>query len=666
MKKLKNINPTVHPLPTFQDSVQEALDRVGTLLKTLFETADDAIFLMDDLLFLDCNPATLGIFGCTSQKQIVGKTPLFFSPPLQPDGAPSADKAAQYIKSALDGVSQHFEWRHWKLNRTPFDVDVNLNRCLIGGLPFLVAVVRDVTARKQAESDRKRFADRLFQEKQFSDRLIESLPGVFYLFDSNLGMIRWNRNFEVALGYSAEDLRGRRLGDALASDEKRTEMIALARKMLNDREPNMFIAETEIVRKDGKIVPYLCSAVLVDFPSEPLLLGVGIDITERKLAAMERDRLINELQAANSAKENFLAILSHELRNPLAAIQAGVGLLRFSKNLEESRLLRIVKAVERSVSIQARLINDLLDMSNITRGSLSLQTACIQVSDFVIPGLHSCRSEAERTGVSLVEKIEPGIWVNADSIRMQQVIINLIENGIKFTPKGGQVKISVLKKFPMVIITVEDTGTGIDPQLLPELFEMFRQGQTKGKKTPGLGIGLAIVKSIVSLHGGRVSAESAGPGCGSRFTVELPLCEAPETPGHKEVQNRTRDRCKLLLIEDMADTREFLADALVQLGYQVFAVESGEEALQSLACQPVDVILADIGLPGMDGYEFLRQARRRPTAAKSLAFPLSGYGQEKDRRQSREVGYIEHFVKPLNIEQIDRRIQLWLKQIPVH
>jgi PAS domain S-box-containing protein len=764
--------PREHALPGI---VQEALSRIGTLLDTLFETAEDAIFLMDREQFLDCNPATLRMFGCRRKHEIVGRNPTDFSPDHQPDGAASVEKSGRLIEAAIDGTPQQFEWLHCRLDRTAFEVEVQLNRCIVGGAPFLIALVRDVTARKRAEAA-------LREEKQLNERLIDSMPGIFYVYDSDLRLRRWNRNLELLSGYTAEELRGRPIEGWFGTEALRNRAIATGRRILEDPHATDF-AELELTFKDGVPVRFLCSAVHVDSPAGPMLLGVGVDvtarvraekalaasersyralfdatndalliydtaghvldvneractmfgfdaaearrlsigdlsageppysrrealdelhhavhegprvfdwrskrrdgtsfwsevalrafrldgepritasvrdITERKLAGLERERLMMELQAASSAKDQFLAVLSHELRNPLAAIAAGAGVLRGSSAVDDPRTSIVLDVIERNVRLQARLVNDLLDLSRLVRGKLAIQRAPVRLDDVVLSAVQTCRADAGRAGVSLETHAESEVWVHADADRIQQIVINLVDNGIKFTPRGGQVTVSVSATEQHGHLTVEDTGIGLQTERLADLFEMFQQGEVGAGRAPGLGIGLALVKSLAELQGGRVWADSARDGRGSRFTVELPRCEAPEAREAPRVSGARPTPIKLLLVEDNGDIRAMLSESLAGLGYQVVPAHSAEVALELLAREAVDAILADIGLPGMDGYEFLRQARRLPTAARAPAFALTGHGQESDVQRAHEAGYIDHFVKPVDVAELDRRIR---------
>jgi PAS domain S-box-containing protein len=253
--------------------VEEALLQIETLLDTLFESANDAIFLMDRLNFVDCNPATLRMFGCRTKDDIIGKTVFSISPSLQPGGLTSAEEAERRVAAAISGEPQHFEWRHRKFDGTEFDVEVSLNRCLVRGKTFLVAVVRDITRRKRAEAA-------VIQEKQFSEGLIESLPGMFYLFDSNLRLRRWNKNHETGTGYTAEELLGKELGDWQATGEHRRRVVEAARRALQQG-GEMEVLETEMRYKDGSIVPYLVTGTRIDSPGGPMLAGVGLNISAR-------------------------------------------------------------------------------------------------------------------------------------------------------------------------------------------------------------------------------------------------------------------------------------------------------------------------------------------------------------------------------------------------
>jgi PAS domain S-box-containing protein len=397
-------------------------------------------------------------------------------------------------------------------------------------------------------------------------------------------------------------------------------------------------------------------------------VGTVEDATARRRAEQERAELLEKertaraaAQEASQAKDQLLAVLSHELRNPLAAILTAGELLHRIVSGEDWRVHRAVDAVLRNTHLQTRLVNDLLDLSRATRGKMQLHRAPVELAAVVGAAVQAYRTEADQAGQLLELQVQSGLWVDGDADRLQQVVMNLISNSIKYSAPGGRVTVSLAREGASDgttgRIVVEDSGRGIDPSRLPRLFEMFQQGEVGGHRQPGLGIGLALVKSITDLHGGRVGGESEGAGRGSRFTVELPLIPQPCARTRAVPAPRREGGVTLLLVEDNGDTRAMLAATLGTFSYRVLAAASAEEGLDVLAHERPDVILADIGLPGMDGYDFLREARRRPELAQVPAFAVTGFGQPHDVERARAAGYSDHFVKPVDPAMLDARIR---------
>lgn len=427
--------------------------------------------------------------------------------------------------------------------------------------------------------------------------------------------------------------------------------------------------------------------------------------------ALERARLYEaeriahvEAQEANMAKDQFMALISHELRNPLSAIRAGVFILEQCLPLEErtglgGRISRALEIIDRNVILQARLVNDLLDLSRIARGKLQLQRTPVDLHQVVEAALQANESEANEIGLTLISQLESDLWVQGDFDRLQQVIMNLLSNALKFTPEGGTITVRMekcLEHWQSVVagedsqdvemtfhsvesaveekhfetspllnacarIVVEDSGIGIDGKLLGRLFNLFQQGEIGTQRQSGLGIGLTLVKRIIEKHGGQVWAESEGAGKGSRFTVELPLIKGPAVVVGADLFQERNAPIRLMLVEDNPDTRSLIADGLTLAGYEVYSAASGEEALEVIQENPPDIMLCDIGLPGIDGYEFLRRARLLPGMAEVPAFAVTGYGQEEDVRRGKKAGFTGHFVKPVDIASLNRRIQEWFQ-----
>jgi len=428
--------------------------------------------------------------------------------------------------------------------------------------------------------------------------------------------------------------------------------------------------EVVLVRDGREPVDLLLSAGPIA-SSEREVLGCVIsfvDITDRKRAAEDRLRLLEaataariEAEAANRAKDEFLAMLGHELRNPLAPILTALELMDMRRD-DSSRRERDV--IARQVKHVVRLVGDLLDVSRIAQGKVVLDRKPIELARLVDKAIEAAAPLIEERRHQLVVDVPPGLWFDADETRICQVISNLLTNAAKYTDHGGTIRLAAAAEDDRLVITVRDTGIGIPPELLPNLFDLFVQGKRAiDRAEGGLGLGLAIVRSLVTLHGGEVAVRSDGPRTGSTFEVRLPalasLAAAGERkktppPGTYAVMSDTR----ILVVDDNVDAAELLSDALTGLGYDTRTAYDGPSALEVAAAFNPDVALLDIGLPAMDGYELARRLRERPSAAKPLRLiALTGYGRDSDRARTREAGFDAHMVKPIDLSALDGEIR---------
>ena len=422
------------------------------------------------------------------------------------------------------------------------------------------------------------------------------------------------------------------------------------------------------------------SVAVCDEEGQPVgMRGVTMDITEQKLVDEERGKLLelehaarNEAEEANRIKDDFLATLSHELRTPLTAMLGWLGMMR-GKTLDESTSAYAFEAVERNARMQAQLIEDLVDISRVVSGKLKLNVRPMDLTPVIEAAADAVRPAAEAKKISIQITWEPFIApVSGDPTRLEQVIWNLLSNAVKFTPVEGSVQVHVRQDESSAVVVIHDNGIGIRPEFLEHVFERFRQADsTTTRAHGGLGLGLAIVRHLVELHSGSVTAESAGPDQGSTFTVRLPLATAltPEdsllrTPG---VQNDPLDRnsrplngVRVLLVEDEADTRTLLALLLEQEGAEVEHAATAEDAIARLGTFSPHVLLSDIGLPLEDGYELIRKVRSFPLEAirEIPAIALTAYATEKDRELALAAGYHLHLIKPVDpaelIEAVER------------
>ncbi|MDZ8096952.1 MULTISPECIES: YlcI/YnfO family protein [unclassified Nostoc] len=403
------------------------------------------------------------------------------------------------------------------------------------------------------------------------------------------------------------------------------------------------------------------------------LVAISRDITKQKQAETERERLLAQEQAAREAadranriKDEFLAVLSHELRSPLNPILGWTQLLQNGK-LSEARRAEALKIIERNANLQTQLIEDLLDISRIMQGKLNLTAAPVSLTFVISAAVETVRLAAEAKNIAIALDLDSEIaLISGDVARLQQVMWNLLTNAVKFTPNSGQVTIKLRQLDGLAQIRVIDTGKGINPQFLPHVFEYFRQedGSTT-RKFGGLGLGLAIVRQIVEMHGGTVTAESPGENQGATFIIQLPLMQQARAklnasePIHTQTEAEVPlDGVQILLVDDEPDTREFQAFVLSQSGANVTAVASGLEALQALEQFSFDVLVSDIGMPEMDGYMLMQQIRSRPPnqGGNIRAIALTAYAAEIDRQRALQVGFQTHITKPVEPEKLVRAV----------
>ncbi|MBW3550291.1 MAG: response regulator, partial [Proteobacteria bacterium] len=376
--------------------------------------------------------------------------------------------------------------------------------------------------------------------------------------------------------------------------------------------------------------------------------------------ASERRRVEAELRATDRRKDEFLAMLAHELRNPLAPISTAATLLGMPA-IEPGQVREVSAILARQVRHMTELVDDLLEVSRVTRGLVTLDTGVFDVRDSIHDAVEQVRASVDSHRHVLEMRIaQAALWVNGDRTRLTQVVANLLSNAAKYTPAGGRITLVAGLEEGGVRIGVHDTGVGIGPELLPHVFDLFTQGERLlDRSQGGLGIGLALVHTIVDLHGGTVHADSPGPGQGSVFTVELPSVQPmQEPPGLRSAPaGGVSGPLRIVVVDDNADALQTIALLLQLQGHLVRTFDSAESALHSAGEDPADVYILDIGLPGMSGLELARRLRGHPRAAGAMLLALSGYGQTTDVEASRAAGITEHLVKPVDPERLRRALR---------
>jgi PAS domain S-box-containing protein len=403
--------------------------------------------------------------------------------------------------------------------------------------------------------------------------------------------------------------------------------------------------EAHVEGADGRRTPvYLSVNRLVCEGVESLCLIVT-DLAELVRTRAER----SEAEAASRMKDEFIAMLGHELRNPLGAISSAASVLCQLSDRDEIAA-RAAGVIQRQTEHLTRMIEDLLDVSRARTGKIGLTRVPLDVAEVA----QRCLGTLGSTGKlhQHVIKIDTSsVWVSADPTRLEQMASNLISNAAKFTPPGGTVWVTVAREGADAVLRVADTGVGISADLLPRIFDVFVQGErSSDHKSGGLGIGLSLVRRLAELHDGRVEAQSAGPGEGSVFTVRLPALDSSTVSRPSEAKPPaigTPPR-RIALIEDNEDSREMLRVSLEMAGHEVGVAADGPSGLELVQRRGPDVVLVDVGLPGMDGYEVARRIRAMPEGRRIRLIALTGYGQQEDRRRSRESGFDAHLVKPID------------------
>jgi len=528
----------------------------------------------------------------------------------------------------------------------------------------VIAVIGDISARKQAEEATRRL--------EFH---VESSPLAVVEWDSDFRVSRWSASAEHLFGWKAEDVLGKHVNEWRFVFADDVDAVALVTNRQREGVEVQGVQHNRNYTREGSIL--YCewyNSVLRDERGKLVsVLSLVLDVTARQSAEDERAAsLVRERDArkhaeeADRLKDEFLATLSHELRTPLTSILGWASMIRTGE-VEGSNATRAIETIERNARSQARLIDDLLDVSRIITGNLRLDMHPLNLAPIVEAALDALRPTADVKGIKLQTRFVPAqCLVKGDPNRLRQVIWNLLSNAIKFTPRNGSVSIDLTCVESTARLTVGDTGDGISPEFLPYVFDRFRQAEGSiSRKQGGLGLGLAVARHLVELHGGTIRAESDGLGTGAVFTVDLPLAQERRDPARAEERRREVERRRnrlgavrldgvhVLLVEDDDDSRKLLGAMLKRYGARITSTKSAAEALRVFEGELPDVLVSDIGMPDQDGYELVRKLRALPPekGGNTPAIALTGYASRKDKERALSSGYQQHMAKP--IEQAD-------------
>ncbi len=531
---------------------------------------------------------------------------------------------------------------------------------VVGG----VAVTLDITERKFAEQALAELADSKERERRVFDTVLSNTVDINFVFDLEGRFTFANKALLTLWGLTdLEQARGKTPAELHYPPElarrlrRQVYEVVATRKPLRDSTPYVAVGRSEARQYEYIFVPVFAGDGTVE-----AVAGSTRDVTDsRRTEATLRDQA-EQLREVDRRKDVFLATLAHELRNPLAPVLTGLHVL--NRTRDETAAAPIRAMMDRQLLHMVRLIDDLLDISRITSGKVKLKRERVALQSVCEIAVEGCRPTIDQAGHLLAFEFpaEP-IWVEADATRAAQIVVNLLTNAAKYTPDGGRIALRCGSDTENAFVAVSDTGLGIPPELLADVFQMFTQvNRTLDRSQGGLGIGLALVKKLVELHGGTIEAASEGIGRGSTFTVRLPLLDPLRAPNGSFAPPVSKSEApprplRILVIDDNRDAAESLALLLELQGHAARAVFSGADALELAAKGTFELVFCDLGLPGLNGFEVARRWRRLPEPRPCTLVALTGWGTEEDKRQSREAGFDHHLVKPVGAAEIEAIIR---------
>jgi PAS domain S-box-containing protein len=631
----------------------EALD--NKFFRLMVESVTDHAVIGIDLegRILSWNAGAEIIFGYTKE-EVVGKHfSIFFTPEDRQSGVPERELENTRIR----GSAGDFRWQ-MRENGSRFWATGFLNplKDEVGSLIGYVKVVHDATEKK--------LADEALQKSEADFRAIFELAGTgIAQADPQTGrLLRVNQKLCDITGFSGEELLAMTIQELTRPEDREQDFAVYQRMLLGDEE---YEVERRYLREDGGVVwVYINVVALRDERGNPIRATVSaLDITgrrqveERIKEALARDQEARgEAERANRSKDEFIAMVSHELRSPLNAVLGWATALRRA-GYEEELHDRGLEIIERSARMQSQLIDDLLDTARAISGKLRLEVRPMDMAAVIEKAVEIVRPAAEAKGISLGARIDRNVGqITGDPDRLQQVVWNLLSNAVKFTNKGGGVEVRLERVDPYAQITVIDTGIGIKPEFLPYVFNRYQQaGTSGGRRAGGLGLGLSLTRQLVEMHGGSVAAESEGEGKGATFTVKLPVraIYTAETEGALPASDQRKSLAGVwaVLVDDEVNARELITTVLDLSGARVTALGSASEALDLLmdATGPrPDILISDLSMPGEDGISLIRKLREWEQAHGGAlpAVALTAFGSAQDRIRALEAGFQTHVSKP--------------------
>jgi len=587
----------------------------------------------------DVNKATEQVTGANRDKLIGSDFADYFTDPEK------AREGYKQVFSQGSVTDYPLAIRHVSGEITDVLYNANLYRDAKGNVLGVFAAARDITERKKAEEATQ-------AASQYARSLIEASLDPLVTISAEGKVTDVNIATEQVTGVCREILVGSDFADYFTDPQKARE--GYQQVFLKGSVTDYPLA---IRHASGKITDVVYNAsVYRDTRGNVLgVFAAARDITERKRSEEDRERLVARLQQEDQRKDEFLATLAHELRNPLAPIRNGLQIMRLAPG-DAAANERIRSMMERQLRQMVHLIDDLLDLSRISRGKIDLRKERIELATAIQQAIEASRPAIAQADHELMIKFPPGpIHVDADLTRLAQVFSNLLNNAAKFTDRGGQIRLSIQQLSAEAVVSIQDNGSGIPTHMLPHVFEMFTRVESNLERSQGgLGIGLSIVKRLVQMHGGSVEARSEGQGRGSEFVVRLPLALsfAGDEPTVQTDPVVPITRHRILVVDDNVDAADSLSLLLEMLGNEVITSYDGESGIQAARKFRPGILLCDIGMPKMNGYDTACSIRAEEWGKNTVMVALTGYGQKDDLQRSADAGFDHHLVKPLDVDDL--------------
>ena len=633
---MKEFLPTAAPTSAAEERMRSVIDHVIDGIITINERGVVTTF----------NPAAERIFGYRSDEVIGQNVKMLMPEPYRGEHDGYISNYLRTGQAKIIGIGREVVGR--RKNGAEFPMELAISEFRLGAERYFTGIVRDITERKQAEAELRDAAERM---RSVVNHVVDGIITI----DERGNIESYNPAAQKIFGYAREEVIGRNV-KMLMPEPYHAEHDGYLENYLSTGRPKIIGIGREVIgkRKNGSVFPMELAVSEFHISQRRYFTGIVRDITERKRLQDELQQRVHDLADADRQKNEFLAMLSHELRNPIAPMRNALYLIKAMGGASGGDMGELQQMMERQMQQLVRLVDDLLDVSRIIRGKIDLRRERMDLLQAVLRASETAKPVIDANGHVLELSVPEGpLWVVGDMVRLAQVIANLLTNAAKYTRRASRIALEVRREGAQALITVRDPGEGIPPELLPRIFDLFVQGDhALARSQGGLGIGLTLVKRLVEMHEGTVEARSEGKGKGSEFSIRLPaLVETTARrgaqPGAVLAGGPSR---RVLVVDDNLDAADSIGKLLKLFGHEVRCVYDGLAALAAVKDYRPEVVVLDIGLPEMDGYEVAKRMRSMPQLQNTRIVAVTGYGQEEDRRRSRDAGFDQHLTKPVDPE----------------